>query len=38
MNEVYTGKFGEDPPARTTVAVSGITANSLVEIDAIAYI
>ncbi|HEY4084815.1 MAG TPA: RidA family protein [Bryobacteraceae bacterium] len=38
MNEVYTGKFGEDPPARTTVAVAGISANSLIEIDAIAYI
>jgi enamine deaminase RidA (YjgF/YER057c/UK114 family) len=31
MNEVYTGKFGDDPPA-------GITANSLLEVDAIAYI
>lgn len=38
MNDVYTGKFGDDPPTRTTVAVSGITANSLIEIDAIAYI
>jgi reactive intermediate/imine deaminase len=38
MNEVYTGKFGDDPPARTTVAVAGITANSLLEVDAIAYI
>jgi reactive intermediate/imine deaminase len=38
MNEVYTGKFGNDPPARTTVAVAGITANSLLEVDAIAYI
>ena len=36
MNEIYTGKFGEDPPARTTVAVSGIAGNSLIEIDAIA--
>ena len=38
MNEVYTGRFGDDPPARTTVAVSGIPAGSLIEIDAIAYI
>jgi enamine deaminase RidA (YjgF/YER057c/UK114 family) len=38
MNEVYTGKFGDEPPARTTVAVAGITANSLLELDAIAYI
>jgi 2-iminobutanoate/2-iminopropanoate deaminase len=38
MNEIYTGKFGDEPPARTTVAVAGITANSLLEVDAIAYI
>jgi 2-iminobutanoate/2-iminopropanoate deaminase len=38
MNEVYTGKFGEDPPTRSTIAAAGIPANSLVEIDAIAYI
>jgi reactive intermediate/imine deaminase len=38
MNEVYTGKFGGDPPARTTVAVSGIPANSLIEMDVVAYI
>jgi reactive intermediate/imine deaminase len=38
MNEVYTGRFGEDPPTRSTIAVSGIAANSLIEIDAIAYI
>lgn len=38
MNEVYTGKFGDDPPTRSTIAASGIPANSLVEIDCIAYI
>jgi reactive intermediate/imine deaminase len=38
MNEVYTGKFGDDPPTRSTIAAAGIPANSLVEIDAIAYI
>jgi reactive intermediate/imine deaminase len=38
MNEVYTGKFGEDPPTRSTIAAAGIPANSLVEIDAIAFI
>ena len=38
MNEVYAGKFGEDPPTRSTIAAAGIPANSLVEIDVIAYI
>ena len=38
MNEVYTGKFGEDPPTRSTIAAAQMTANSLIEIDAIAYI
>lgn len=38
MNEVYTGKFGDDPPTRSTIAAAWIPANSLVEIDAIAYI
>jgi reactive intermediate/imine deaminase len=38
MNEVYTGKFGEDPPARSTIAAAAILANSLLEIDAIAFI
>src|SRR2546430_12874559 len=40
MNEVYQGRFGSEPPVRTTVAVAncGIPGNSLVEIDCIAYI
>jgi len=38
FNEVYLGKFGEDPPTRSTVAAVWIPANSLVEIDVIAYI
>ncbi len=38
VNEIYTGKFGEDPPTRSTIAAAGIPANSLIEIDAIAYI
>ena len=38
MNEVYQGKFGDNPPVRTTVAVAGVPGNSLVEIEAIAYI
>jgi len=39
MNEAYLGRFGEEPPVRTTVApAGGIPGNSLVEIDVIAYI
>ena len=39
MNEVFQGKFGDEPPVRTTVACSGgIPGNSLVEIDVIACI
>jgi 2-iminobutanoate/2-iminopropanoate deaminase len=36
MNEVYQGKFGAEPPARTTIAAAGVPGNSLVEIDVIA--
>ena len=36
--DVFTGRFGSEPPARTTVAVAGVPGNSLVEIDVIAYI
>ena len=39
MNEVYLGRFGQEPPVRTTVApAGGIPGDSLVEIDCIAYI
>ena len=38
MNKVFRGKFGDEPPVRTTVAVAGVPGNSLVEIDVIAYI
>jgi enamine deaminase RidA (YjgF/YER057c/UK114 family) len=38
MNEVFRGKFGPEPPVRTTVSVSGVPGKSLVEIDVIAYI
>ncbi len=39
MNEVFLGRFGEEPPVRTTIAAaSGVPGNSLVEIDVIAYI
>ena len=37
MNEVYKGRFGANPPVRTTVAVyGGVPGNSLVEMDCIA--
>jgi len=39
MNEVFQGRFGAEPPVRTTVApAGGIPGDSLVEIDCIAYI
>src|SRR5437868_6243293 len=40
MNEVYKGRFGKNPPVRTTIAVAkgGVPGNSLVEMDCIAYI
>ena len=37
MNEVFKGKFGIEPPVRTTIAAAGgIPGDSLVEIDCIA--
>ena len=37
MNEVFLGRFGAEPPVRTTLAAAGgIPGNSLVEIDCIA--
>jgi 2-iminobutanoate/2-iminopropanoate deaminase len=39
MNEVFQGRFGAEPPVRTTIAAAGgIPGNSLVEIDCIAFI
>jgi enamine deaminase RidA (YjgF/YER057c/UK114 family) len=39
MNEVFRGRFGDEPPVRTTIAAAGgIPGNSLVEIDVIAFI
>ncbi len=39
MNSVFFGRFGPEPPVRTTIAAAGgIPGNSLVEIDVIAYI
>ena len=40
MNEVYKGRFGKNPPVRTTVAVAkgGVPGDSLVEMDCIAHL
>ena len=39
MNDVFRGRFGGEPPVRTTIAAyGGIPGDSLVEIDVIAYI
>ena len=40
MNEIYKGRFGSKPPVRTTIAVAkgGVPGDSLVEMDAIAYL
>ena len=38
MNEAFRGRFGEEPPVRTTIAAAWIPGDSLVEIDVIAYI
>ena len=38
MNEVFRGRFGNQPRVRTTIAAAGgIPGDSLVEIDCIAY-
>ena len=40
MNAIYKGRFGKNPPVRSTVAVAkgGVPGDSLVEMDCIAYI
>ena len=39
MNEIFRGRFGPEPPVRTTIAAAGgIPGNSLVEIDCIAVV
>jgi 2-iminobutanoate/2-iminopropanoate deaminase len=38
MNEVYARNFPSQPPARSTVAVAGLPAGALVEIEVIAYV
>lgn len=37
MNAVYRGRFGDNPPARTTVTVKSLPGSTRVEIDCIAY-
>ena len=36
MNEVYAGRIGDTPPARSTIEVGALTSGALVEIEAIA--
>ena len=36
MNEVYARHIGADPPARSTVEVSGLPSGARVEIEAVA--
>jgi 2-iminobutanoate/2-iminopropanoate deaminase len=36
MNEVYKGKVGDQPPARSTVEVAKLPSGALVEIEAVA--
>ena len=38
MTEVFKGKFGDEPPVRTTIAAAWVPGDSLVEMDCIAYI
>jgi 2-iminobutanoate/2-iminopropanoate deaminase len=38
MNAVYAEFFGENPPARSTVAVAGLPKGGLVEIEVVALI
>lgn len=38
MNSIYAEFFGENPPARSTVAVAGLPKGGLVEVEAVALI
>lgn len=38
MNEVYRGYFPKDQPARTTVEVSGLAKDVMIEIDLVAHV
>jgi 2-iminobutanoate/2-iminopropanoate deaminase len=38
VNAVYGEVFGENPPARSAVAVAALPAGALVEIEAVAFV
>lgn len=38
MNSIYAEFFGENPPARSTVAVAGLPKGGLVEVEAVALV
>jgi len=38
MNDVYTGRFGSEPPVRSTVSVTEIPDHSRLEVDCVACI
>jgi 2-iminobutanoate/2-iminopropanoate deaminase len=38
MNAIYTEFFGQNPPARSTVAVAGLPKGGLVEIEAVVLV
>ena len=38
MNSIYAEFFGENPPARSTIAVAGLPKGALVEIDVVALL
>ncbi len=38
MNEVYAQHVGNQPPARSTVQISGLPSGALVEIEAVAHV
>ncbi len=38
MNEVYSGYFGDSPPARSAVEVAGLPKGALVEIEVVALV
>jgi len=38
MNQIYARVFGADPPARTTIEVSGLPLGALIEVEATALL
>jgi 2-iminobutanoate/2-iminopropanoate deaminase len=38
VNQVYGSAFGDEPPARSTVAVKALPLGGLVEIEVVAWI